>query len=115
MSAMDLYYMGIECLDRKEHQKAIEYFELSSKLESHFKTYERLFQCYMSISDTEKAFECIKKSYTLNPKNDKTAFEYAEICTKTGNYKFAEKLLTEILARNPEYKKAEKLLDTIRG
>ncbi|MDE6426732.1 MAG: tetratricopeptide repeat protein [Ruminococcus sp.] len=112
---MDLYYMGIEYLDRKDYLKAIEYFELSNGIESHFKTYERLFQCYMKISDTDKAFECIKKSYTLNPKNDKTTFEYAEVCTKTGDYKLAEKLLTEILARNPEYKKAEKLLDTIRG
>ena len=83
MSAMDLYYMGIE------------YLELSNEIGSHFKTYERLFQCYMRISDTDKAFE------------------YAGICAKTGNYKLAEKLLTEILARNPEYKKAEKLLDTI--
>lgn len=115
MSAMDLYYMGIEHLERKDYRKAIEYFELSNEIGSHFKTYERLFQCYMRISDTDKAFESIEKSYMLNPKNDKTAFEYAGICIKTENYKLAEKLLTEILARNPEYRKAEKLLDTIRG
>ena len=110
MLAIDLYYMGIEYLDRKDYRKAIEYFELSNDIEQHFKTYERLFQCYIKISDTDNAFECIQKSYTLNPKNDKTAFEYAEICIKTGNYTLAENILTEILVRNPEYKKAEKLL-----
>lgn len=115
MSAIDLYYTGIEYLERKDYLKAIEYFELSNETESHFKTYERLFQCYMRISDINRAFECIEKSYILNPKNDRTAFEYAEICIKTENYELAEKLLTEILARNPAYKKAEKLLDTIRG
>lgn len=87
--------MDIKYLDIKDFRKVVECFELLNKIESYFKTYERLFQCYMSISDTDKALECIEKSYTLNPKNDKTAFEYAEICTKTGNYELAEKLLTE--------------------
>ena len=49
MSAIDLYYMGIEYLDRKDYRKAIEYFELSNDIEQHFKTYERLFQCDIKI------------------------------------------------------------------
>lgn len=115
MTAVELYYMGMECMNKKDYMSAIEYFQLSNQIDVHFKTFEKLFQCFSEVSDTENAYRCIENSYTLNPKNDKTTFLYAEFCLKNGKTKLALKLLDEIIERNPSYRKAENLLENIRS
>ena len=96
MEAIEFYYKGIEYFNNKEYLSAIKYFEISNSLESHYKTYEMLFQCWKEISNMNKSYDCIKKSYILNPVNDKVTFEYAEISIKLGYRKLAKGLLIDI-------------------
>lgn len=113
MESIDFYYKGIEEFSNGNYLSAIEYFKISDSLESHYKTYEMLFQCWKAISNMNKAYDCIKKAYVLNSANDKVAYEYAEISVQFGDKESAQKVLTEILKRNPTYKKAKQLLDLI--
>lgn len=108
--APEYYFKGTEEYKKQNYKEAVGYFELSNKLEEHFKTYERLFHCYTKLDRKEKALECIEKAYSLNTNNDKTAFEYAEVLAESGEIKLAEDILSEILQRNADYKKAEVLL-----
>lgn len=113
MEAIDFYYKGIEAFDKGDYSSAIEYFKISDSLESHYKTYEMLFQCWKAISNMNEAYDCIKKAYVLNPANDKVAYEYAETSVQFNDKESAKKVLTEILKRNPTYKKARQLLNLI--
>lgn len=72
-----LYLKGLEEFEKGCYTDAIRYFERSNNISEHFKCCERLYCCLIQLGDTEKAFSCIEKAYQLNPRNDKTAFEYA--------------------------------------
>ena len=113
MEPIEFYYKGIKEFDKKNYSSAIKYFKVSNSLENHYKTYEMLFQCWKAISNISEAYDCIKKSYVLNSKNDKVAFEYAETSIDLDHKELAQELLMEILQRNPTYKKAKQLLNLI--
>ena len=113
MESIDFYYKGIEEFNKKNYLSAIEYFKISGSLENHYKTYEMLFQCWKAVSNMNEAYDYIKKAYVLNSANDKVAYEYAETSVQFGDKESAQKVLTEILKRNPTYKKAKQLLDLI--
>ena len=41
------YILGNEYLEKKEIENAIKYFLISLKIDKHYKTYERLYECRM--------------------------------------------------------------------
>ncbi|MCR5127892.1 MAG: HAD family hydrolase [Lachnospiraceae bacterium] len=51
----------------------------------------------------------------MNPRNDKTAFEYAEMLTGSGDTEQTLAVLDEITERNPTCKKAREFADQITG
>lgn len=114
MNAYENYLAGNDCLKKSDYISAICYFTTSILLEPHYKTYEKLFLCYYSVNQIDKAFDCISCSYNLNKKNDKTALEYAKLLIEYKNdYILAQKILLNILQRNPSYKPAKYLLKNI--
>ena len=115
MDAYYLYGMGLEQYEQGNYSKAIEYFEQSNAIEEHFKTYERLFECWKKLGKTEKANSCIEIAYRMNPRNDKTAFEYAEMLAGSGDTERALAVLDEISERNPSCKKAREFAEHIIG
>ena len=115
MDAYYLYGMGLEQYEQGNYSKAIEYFEQSNAIEEHFKTYERLFECWKKLGKTEKANSCIEIAYRMNPQNDKTAFEYAEMLAETGDTERALAFLDEIAERNPTCKKAREYAENLRS
>lgn len=114
MDAYYLYGMGLEQYEQGNYSKAIEYFERSNDADEHFKTYERLFECWKKLGKTEKANSCIEKAYRMNPRNDKTALEYAEMLAETGDTEQALAVLDEITERNPTCKKALEFAENMR-
>lgn len=116
MSGYELYLEGCGLLENGEYEKAAEIFERSLAIEPHFKTCERLSECCEAMNETEKAFEYASKAYSLNPRNDKIGFRYAELLVRHKNDLLrARKVLLEILARNSSYKAARVMLDEIGG
>lgn len=113
MEAIDYYYLGLESLEKSDYIAAIDFFELSNRIDEHYKTYERLFFCWKNLDEPSKACECLKKSYSLNPKCDKISVEYAHELAERMDFISAQKILSETIKRNPAYKPAEKLLNTI--
>ena len=114
MSAYENYLAGNDCLKKSDYISAINFFTTSNSLEPHYKTFEKLFLCYYSINQMEKAFDCISCSYNINNKNDKTALEYAKMLVEyKHDYFLAKEILLDILQRNPSYKPAKKLLSYI--
>ena len=110
MNAYENYLVGNDYLQKSEYRSAIDYFIESNKQESHYKTYEKLFLCYYSLNLMEEAFECIRCSYELNSKNDKTALQYAKFLIEyKHDHILAKAILSDILRRNPSFKPAEKL------
>lgn len=112
----ELYLEGCELLECGKYREAASRFMQSLGEMPHFKTFERLGECYSAMNDLEKAFECAEAAYSLDPRNDKTAFNYAELLVKNKNDILkAQNILTEILARNPSYKAARELLNEINS
>ncbi|MDE6731262.1 MAG: hypothetical protein K2J77_00100 [Oscillospiraceae bacterium] len=114
MNAVENYYAGRELLDNARYAEAIEFFNASVELESHFKPYECLSRCYAALNEPEKAFACISAAYGLNKRNDKVALGYAKALA---NYKkdaaAARGILAEILIRNPSYNPAKRFLNEL--
>mgnify|MGYP002085255316 CR=1 FL=1 len=46
MESYDYYILGEDYRNKKEYHNAIKYFLLSLKKGIHYKTYERLYECY---------------------------------------------------------------------
>lgn len=114
MNAYENYIAGNECIKKADYLTAIKYFSVSNDSEPHYKTYEKLFLCYYNINEIEKAFDCISKAYSMNCKNDKTALEYAILLFRYKNDRIkAQKILEDILKRNPSYKAAKEFYDSI--
>ncbi len=113
MDAWGLYGMGLEQYEKGNYSDAILYFEQSNTVEEHFKTYERLYKCWKEVGNKEKEKACIEKAYEQNPRNDKTAFEYAEFQAELGNIELTRKVLLELIERNPSYNKARDMLEKI--
>ena len=111
MVAIDYYYQGVEAFNQGNYNTALKLLLISDELEPHFKTCHIIFKCYMSISKMKEARIFIEKSYKLNPKNDKVAFEYADLLLKLNEKELAIELLKDIIQRNPSYKSAIKLLN----
>ncbi len=110
----NLYLKGLVAYEKGCYTDAIGYFERSNHISEHFKCYERLYDCWMHSGDTRKAFSCIEKAYNLNPKNDKTAYEFARMLVESGDCESALKVLRSIMQRNPSYKKASVLADSLQ-
>ena len=114
MDALNYYLKGSLEFDKKCYKAAIRYFERSNEIDEHFKRYEKLYCCWIQLGNPQKAFECIKKAYQLNPQNDKTAYEFAMMLVESGNRELAQKVLSSIIHRNPTYKKAAVLADSLK-
>lgn len=112
----ELYLEGCELLEGGKYREAASRFMESLDETPHFKTFERLGECYAALNDPEKAFECAEAAFGLNPRSDKIALRYAELLVRYNNdFPRAREVLSEILARNPSYKAAQVLLDKIGG
>lgn len=112
----ELYLEGCGLFENGDYSAAAVKFGESVAEMPHFKTYERLGECYAALNDPEKAFECAEAAFGLNPRNDKTALRYAELLVRyKDDIPRAREALSEILARNPSYKAARVLLDKIGG
>lgn len=111
MLALNYYYQGVEAFKQRDYNTALKLLLISDELEPHFKTCHVIFKCYMSISKINDARNYIEKSYKLNPKNDKVAYEYADLLLKLNEKETAVELLKDIIQRNPSYKSAIKLLN----
>ncbi len=115
MEAVDYYYLGLEQLKNENYTSAVSFFELSNQISEHYKTYERLFFCWKNLGEPSKAYECLKKSYQLNPKCDKISVEYAKESANRKKFETAQKILSETIKRNSTYKPAQKLLDDLQN
>lgn len=127
MDSYDYYMLGQEYLDRKAYQNAIKYFLMSLKIEEHYKTYEKLYECYNCINCKELANHFIKLAYETHPKRDKVALIYVKVLkeekefrkcygyfstdfieTKYGNYylinMIGSNIYMDILCENFEWK-----------
>ena len=114
VDAYEYYLKGSEEYDKGNYTEAISCFERSNEIEEHFKNYKRLYSCLMHLGNTQKAFACIERAYQLNPRNDKTAFEYAQMLAESGDSISAQQVLAGIIQRNPDYNKAAALADSLR-
>ena len=101
------YILGNEYLEKKEIENAIKYFLISLKIDKHYKTYERLYECCKCINQNDIANYFIRLAYKENSKSDKTSLLYAKYLIEENELKEARKVLSDILKRNPSYKKAK--------
>lgn len=101
------YMLGDEYLSKKEYQNAIKYFLISLKKEIHYKTYEKLYECYKGIYQKDIANQFLALAYNTNPKSDKVSLIYAKVLIEENELGKAKEIVLEILKRNPSYKQAK--------
>lgn len=56
MESIDYYYIGLENFENSDYKSAVDFFELSNRIEEHYKTYERLFFCWKNLNEPSKAY-----------------------------------------------------------
>ncbi len=104
---------GNEKLDIGEIKEAIHFYLKSAEMAPHFKTYERLYECYVRLKEFELAHYFISMAYECNNKNDYVSYVYSKSLLNDGKKDKAEQILMDILKRNPDYKKARKELNLL--
>jgi len=111
----DHYNIGMELLESGKFTEAMQSFKASLSLQSHFKTYERLYDCCKQLGYNEEAFQYIGFAFANNGANDKVAYAYASELSERGRSKEAAEILSGVLSRNPSYKKARELLTRLQA
>jgi tetratricopeptide (TPR) repeat protein len=108
----DYYYysFGDNLFKRGKINEALELFRKSLELCNHFKTLERISDCYDMLGLAEPALKYIELAYQANPRNDNTAYKCAEKLKSNNRIAEAKEILESILLRSPSYKKAKILL-----
>ena len=100
-------------LECKNVSEALELFQKSLALDKHFKTLEKISFCYQQLGSINTALKYIELAFNANPRNNKTAYIFAEQLKHNGNTAKAKEVLQSILKVNPSYKKAKVLLNDI--
>lgn len=106
----DSYYyygLGEESLQNNEINMAIKYYLKSVRLNKHFKTFERLYECYCKLEQLDLAYFFLQLAYEENTNNDKVAFLYSLCMIEENRKNEAKDILLSIIERNPNYKKAK--------
>ena len=101
------YCKGEESRENNQIETAIQYYLKSVLLEKHFKTYARLYECYFMLNQFDLANYFLTLAYQGNPNNDKVAFQYAMYLIQEKETAMANKILADIIKRNPTYKHAK--------
>lgn len=101
------YCMGEESREKNQMETAIQYYLKSALLETHFKTYARLYECYFELDQLDLANYFLASAYQKNPNNEKVAFQYAMHLIQEKETAQAKKILAGILKKNPTYKHAK--------
>lgn len=110
MMEHDSYYyykMGEESVQKNDIDTAIKYYLKSVRTNRHFKTYERLYECYRKVGQPDLADYFLELAYEENPNNDQGAYLYALSLIRNRQEDRAKEILLRIIRRNPDYKKAE--------
>ena len=107
------YYCGRNLLDAGKFNEALESFRKSLELCNHFKTLERISDCYDMLGLAEPALKYIELAYQANPCNDNTAYKCAEKLKSDNRITEAREILESIILRSPSYKKAKILLQIL--
>lgn len=110
----EYYYQGVKEMKNENYSAAVESFKISDMYYTHFKTHERLYQCYIKLGLEEETFDSISKAYELMKNNDAVSCEYAQMLIEyKKDHSSARKILSDTLKRNPTFKRARILLDSI--
>ena len=107
------YLAACTLLECKNASEALELFQKSLALDKHFKTLEKISLCHQQLGSIDLALEYIESAFNANPRNNKTAYIFAEQLKRNGNTAKAKEVLQFILKVNPSYKKAKMLLNEI--
>ena len=107
------YNLGKGALERGKIKEALEAFKKSLELRNHFKTLAQMSVCYDRLGLPDLAFRHLELAYKANPRNDKTAYDFAEKLRADNRIAEAKEVLEDLLSRNSSYKKARILLQTL--
>mgnify|MGYP001053758009 CR=1 FL=1 len=107
------YQLGEESVRKQEIDAAVRYYLKSVRLSRHFKTYERLYECYCRQGEQELADYFLELAYEENQNNDQVACLYAQCLLREKQEGRAKEILLRIIRRNPDYKKARTVYEEL--
>jgi tetratricopeptide (TPR) repeat protein len=113
--ALELYHRGVELLDRRELEAAVESFKQSLSISVHFKSLERLGVCYRALGVSDLALGCLRQAFELNRASSKTAVLFAEELLAHAQIKEAREILADVLVKNSTYEPARRLLESLEA
>lgn len=109
------YKMGEESIQNDEIDTAVKYYLKSVRMNRHFKTFERLYECYCKLGQLDLAYYFLELAYEENRNNDQVAFLYSLCLIQEQQKDRAKEILLTIIKRNPDYKKARTEYEKIFG
>lgn len=101
------YTMGEESVQKGEIDTAVKYYLKSVRRNRHFKTFERLYECYSKLDQLDLANYFLELAYEENKNNDQVAFLYSLSLIQENQREKAGEILSSIIQRNPDYKRAK--------
>lgn len=109
------YNEGREAMRKNDYLKAIELFERSSKLAPHFKTFELLGECLLSINKPLEAIIALATSAGLGSKPFRATYLLGKALSQTGQESDAIDQLQKAIKLKPDYKAAKELLNKLKS
>lgn len=113
----DSYYyrLGKDALDQGRAKEALRHFKISLYLREHFKTLSQMSVCYDRLGLGDLALKYAGLAHRAAPRNNKTAYLFAEQLIRNDRLAEAREILQSISTVDPSYKKARLLLEDIDG
>jgi tetratricopeptide (TPR) repeat protein len=108
-TAYDLFMVASEAMQRGEFEVAIEKFQESAILSSHYKTLQLLGECLKKVGRLNEAIVALAAATTLNRQGIAPTI-LAGIFYEKGDWAMAKEMVQIALQRQPRYNQAISLL-----
>ncbi|QDG50777.1 tetratricopeptide repeat protein [Persicimonas caeni] len=104
------YLNGMQAFDEERYELALRYFRESSRIDEHFKTWQRIAQVLEKLGRATEAEEYYERAHQANPANSQVAVDYARVLLANQRVDEALELLEDVLRANTTYGAAKKLI-----
>ena len=105
----NLYQTGVALIEKKAFAEAADMLQQSARLRPHFKTFERIGECFVELGRINEAILYFSAASGLGNKQYKALYLLAKALIEIGDLDAAKAKLNEALQLNPSFKAAKEL------
>lgn len=108
------YLKGMQAYDEERYELALRHFRESSRIDKHFKTWQRIAQALEKLGRAREAEEYYERAHQANPANSQVSVDYARVLLANQRIDEAVELLEDVLRTNTTYGPAKRLIAQVK-